>query len=65
VYVVRCDGQFEVLENGFSRQRFTVGELKLKKLLKTICKREFPRSNKVWMSKLTSEESATVIQKWR
>ncbi len=40
------DGSILVVENGYARQRFeNVGRDKLPKLLGTLMKREFPRSN--------------------
>lgn len=36
-----------VIENGYFKERFRVRPEKLKKLLKTLLKREFPRSQKI------------------
>jgi hypothetical protein len=36
-----------VLENGFFKERFRVKPQKLRKLLKTLLKKEFPRSRKI------------------
>ncbi len=41
------EDNFLVRENGFKQQEFQVDGKKLKKLLKTLLKREFPRSHKV------------------
>ena len=38
---------FFVQERGFSKQDYEVTSDKLKKLLKTLLRREFPRSNKI------------------
>ncbi|WP_319470946.1 hypothetical protein [uncultured Pseudodesulfovibrio sp.] len=38
---------FSVRENGFRQETFDVDTKGLKKLLKTLLKREFPRSNKI------------------
>jgi hypothetical protein len=38
---------FDVAENGFRREDFSVPFSGLKKLLKTLLKREFPRSTKI------------------
>lgn len=38
---------YEVMEDGFEKNRFEVDEKGLKKILKTLMKREFPRSNKI------------------
>ncbi len=49
--VVRlADQRILVREDGFSKEEFEVDIAKLKKLLKTLVKKEFPRSNKVRMS---------------
>ena len=36
-----------VIENGYFQERFTLKQEKLKKLLKTLLRKEFPRSNKI------------------
>ena len=36
-----------VIENGFFKERFQVKPEKLRKLLKTLVKKEFPRSRKI------------------
>jgi len=41
------DDNFLVVENGFYQERFEVGSRSLKGLLRTLLKKEFPRSNKV------------------
>lgn len=38
---------YEVMEDGFEKNRFEVDGKGLKKILKTLMKREFPRSNKI------------------
>ncbi|WP_291318484.1 hypothetical protein [Desulfonatronospira sp.] len=46
--VKKGDDDFLIIENGFFRERFeNVPFKKLKKLLKTLLKKEFPRSTKV------------------
>jgi len=47
VCVVRRAGHYHVHERGFARNDFVVENRKIKKLLKTLCRREFPRSNKI------------------
>ena len=48
VMVVRETQDFAVVEDGFEKQRFEgVTQAKLKKLLKTLIAREFPRSTKL------------------
>ena len=38
---------FDVVEKGFAQERFLVGLDRMKKLLKILLKREFPRSTKI------------------
>jgi hypothetical protein len=48
VLIVKKDSDsFLIVENGFYQDRFLVSSSKLKKTLKVLIKREFPRSNKV------------------
>lgn len=58
VCIVALDGRFHVMEQGFDKNEFLVEAKKIKKLLKTLCKKEFPRSNKVWLKLLSCEELA-------
>ncbi len=60
------DDAFLVLENGFHEERFECGLKKMRKLLKTLLKKEFPRSNKIRLYNLgpcDPEESAAVKRK--
>lgn len=53
VVIVRVDGErFRVIEEGFEQQEFFVDRDKLDRLLKTLVKREFPRSNKIRLYQL-------------
>ncbi len=45
--VKKTPQSYVIIENGFSRDHLHVSAAKLKKTLKTLLKREFPRSNKV------------------
>ncbi len=48
VFVRQGDGTFLVMEDGFERQRFeNVPQAGLRKLIKTLLQREFPRSTKI------------------
>lgn len=42
-----AQGTFDVVEHGFHEERFQVTLPKMKKLLKSLIKREFPRSTKI------------------
>lgn len=44
--------QFRLIEDGFARQEFRVDGDGLVKLVKTLLKREFPRSNKIRLQQL-------------
>lgn len=45
----KCGG-YKVLENGFEHRSFEASsEAELKKILKTLQKIEFPRSNQIWV----------------
>ncbi len=57
VCVIRRGDVFHVLERGFVREEFLVESEKVKKLLKGLCKKEFPRSHKVWLNLLGPEEA--------
>lgn len=47
IIVKNSDREVLVIENGYFSERSTVGIDKLGKLLKTLIRREFPRSNKI------------------
>ena len=48
-----ADDQIEISEFGYNEQIFIIPLTGVKKSLKTIIRREFPRSNKVWLQQLT------------
>ena len=55
-----------VLENGYFKERFRVSRQKLKKLLKILLKKEFPRSQKIRlyvMDKFLEEEALKTKRK--
>lgn len=55
-----------VIENGYFKERFLIKPDKLKKLLKTLLKKEFPRSKKIRlyvMGKFKEEEALSVGRK--
>ncbi len=47
VIVRQADGRVLVEERGFQHQEYTVEQGRLKKLLKTLVRREFPRSRRI------------------
>ncbi len=57
VCVIRRENMYMVVERGFARKEFVVETKKIRKLLKTLCKKEFPRSNKIWLNSLEPEEA--------
>lgn len=52
VIIRQGEGRWRVIEDGFEQQEFAVDDDGLKKLVKTLLKREFPRSNKIRLSQL-------------
>lgn len=55
-----------VIEDGFFKERFQVNSDKLKKLLMTLLKKEFPRSHKIRlyaMGKFIEEEARNITRK--
>ena len=63
VWLVPQNGVVRIVEKGFAEKDYVVEEKKLKKELKILCRREFPRSNKVWLKRLTCEEVAALAVK--
>ena len=54
VTIIRIDaGTFRVIEQGFENREFVVEEKRLRKTVKNLLKREFPRSRKVRLSKVS------------
>jgi hypothetical protein len=64
IVVILQKGMYQVLERGFVKESFIVETKKVRKLLKTLCRKEFPRSNKVWLTLHTSEEINKLKGKW-
>jgi len=52
------DDTFTVTENGFRSETFTTGIKDMRKLLKMLLKREFPRSNKIRVYDLDADGSS-------
>lgn len=61
--VIRRKDMYQVLERGFARKEFVVEIQKIRKLLKTLCKKEFPRSNRLWLNIYTVEEVIRFVEK--
>ncbi len=57
VCVIRRENMYRVVERGFARKEFVVESKKIRKLLKTLFKKEFPRSNKIWLNVIAPEEA--------
>lgn len=64
VCVIEEHGSYRVVERGFSRKDFVVERGKIRKLLKTLCRKEFPRSHKVWLTRCTAEEVQGLRGRW-
>jgi len=48
---------YEIREDGFEKKQFETDFKGLKKLLKTLMKREFPRSNKIRVYEVSTESA--------
>ncbi|MBC15775.1 MAG: hypothetical protein CL942_01855 [Desulfovibrio sp.] len=48
-----ADDTYSITEDGFHREQFKASHKSLKKIMKTLLKREFPRSNKVRIYTIT------------
>ena len=57
------DGPFFVRERGYQDDEFRVTGEGLARLLKSICKREFPRSRKVRIYQLAGPREADLVRK--
>ncbi|MDH4204765.1 MAG: hypothetical protein OEV45_04485 [Desulfobacteraceae bacterium] len=67
VIIVKIDEKkLLVIEDGYFKDRFLIKSDKLKQLLKTLLKKEFPRSKKIRlyvMGKFVDEEALNTIRK--
>lgn len=59
VIVKRQDDRCLVVEEGFYKKRYEVKRGRLRKLLKTLLKKEFPRSNKIRLYIMGAYDKAT------
>jgi len=57
------EDEYDVVENGFEEERFQVDLEKMKKLLKLLLKREFPRSTKMRLYDLGESEADVYIRR--
>lgn len=57
------DDEYDVVEKGFHEDRFQVSHGKMKKLLKTLLKKEFPRSTKIRLYDLGEADADLHIQR--
>ncbi len=55
ICVVKQKNCYFVHERGFFHHDVVVEEKKIKKILKVMCRRECPRSNKIWLTMLTHD----------
>ena len=66
IIVKKADEDLLVIQDGYEKQRFKIKVAKLKKLLKTLLKKEFPRSNKIrlyTMGEFDETEAAEIKRK--
>jgi hypothetical protein len=59
--IKRSDGAVTVLEDGYEKERFETDTRKLKKLLKVLLRREFPRSHKVRLYEMGAYEEEQAL----
>ncbi len=57
------EDEFDVVEKGFHEERFLISMDKMKKLLKNLLKKEFPRSTKMRMYDLGESEADVHIKR--
>ncbi len=50
-----------ILEKGYMEKDYVVEQKKIKKELKILCRREFPRSNKLWLRQIGSQDIAVIF----
>lgn len=62
LYLVPDGVTIRIIERGFVRNDYVVEASKLKKALKVVVRREFPRSNKVWLLRLPCEDVAHLLK---
>jgi hypothetical protein len=63
ILVTMQEGMYLVLERGFIRKDFVVETKKIRKLLKSLYRKEFPHSHKLWLILCTSGEIRELIRK--
>ncbi|MGF1756207.1 hypothetical protein L4C33_21790 [Vibrio makurazakiensis] len=58
-FIIYClnSSQFQIVENGFCNASTVLDSAKILKSAKKVLKREFPRSNKVWVEYFQNLES--------
>lgn len=57
------ENEFDVVENGYHEERFLVPMAKMKKLLKNLLKKEFPRSTKMRLYDLGESAADVHVQR--
>jgi len=61
VCLVALGSTVRILERGFAKSDYVVEKKKIKKELKVLCRREFPRSNKIWLKSLSRQETSKFV----
>ena len=54
--IILRENMYQVIERGFDDKVFLVKAVRIRKVLKSLCRKEFPRSNKIWLKVCSSEE---------
>ncbi len=55
---------FHIVEDGFTKRELTVGLGNLRKVLKKVCEKEFPRSNRVWLFLCSAADMEYISERW-
>jgi hypothetical protein len=66
IIVKQSENNLLIIEDGFSKEKFCITSEKLKKLLTTLLRKEFPRSHKIRlyvMGKFIEEEARNTTRK--
>ena len=63
VIVKRDEDDLLIIENGFYEERFRIKREKLRKLLRTLMKKEFPRSRKIRLYVLDTFDEHAALNK--
>ena len=61
--IVLRENMYQVIERGFDDKVLLVKAVRIRKVLKSLCRKEFPRSNKIWLKVCSREEIDNFVLK--